>query len=123
MRDREKGAALIWALVLLGFAASLSALLLERGRAVDAGTKADMASLRAHYAAEGGLALARHRLARDPSYAGGIVSVGECEVLVRVERREGGWLVSAQAQPGGTKVEAHLQAGPGLPVIGSRQAR
>lgn len=115
MRDREKGAALIWALVLLGFAASLSALLLDRGRAVDAGTKADMASLRAHYAAEGGLAIARHRLARDPSYAGGTVSVGECEVLVRVERREGGWLVRSRA--GAAAIEATLSGASGLPMI------
>jgi hypothetical protein len=45
MRRREGGFALVWALVLLLFAASLSALLLDRGRAVDAGSKADTAAL------------------------------------------------------------------------------
>jgi type II secretory pathway component PulK len=86
-RARERGSALVWALVLLSFAASLSALLLERGRAVDAAARTDLASLKAFYAAEGGLALARHRLAADPAYAGETLRVGECEVVVRVEAR------------------------------------
>lgn len=123
-RDRERGAALIWALVLLLFAAALSALLLERGRGVDAEAKTDLASLKARYAAEGGVEIARHRLAKDPSYAGGTVRVGERDVVVRVERSGGGWDVTASAQPGGLTVRARLGARPGsrdrLPPVESR---
>lgn len=107
MRSRERGVALIWALVLLFFAASLSALLLERGRTVDAAAKTDTASLKARYAAEGGIALARRRLASDPAYVGETVRVGECEVTVRVKLTDGGWLVRSTAQPGAVTLEAH----------------
>ncbi len=115
MRDRERGAALVWALVLLGFAASLSALLLERGRTLDAGSKADLASLKALYAAEGGIAAARHALARDPAWVGETVRVGECEVMIRVERRDGRWLVRSRA--GAAAIEATLSGTAGLPAI------
>ena len=115
MRQREKGFALVWALVLLVFAGALSALLLERGRATDQASKSDTASLKALYAAEGGLALARHRLARDPGYAGETLRVAECEVTVTVEGREGGWLVRSRS--GGTTVEAALRETPGLPAV------
>lgn len=101
MRDRERGSALIWALVLLFFAASLSALLLERGRTVDAASKTDIAALKARYAAEGGLSVARHRLATDPGYAGETLRVGECEVAVRVEARDGLRLLTSST-PGAT---------------------
>jgi len=110
-RSRERGVALIWALALLFFAASLSAVLLERGRAVDAASQTDTASLKALYAAEGGIALGRWRLAQDPAYAGETVRVGECDVTVRVEPRAGGWFIEAQAQPGGTTVNATLRRG------------
>lgn len=120
MRDHERGVALVWALVLLGFAASLSALLLERGRAVDAGSRADVASLKALYAAEGGLAFARQRLSRDSSYTGETLRVGECDVTVGVERRAGGWIVRSRA--GGTTVEATLREARGLPAIDAYSA-
>lgn len=115
MRRREKGFALVWALVLLGFAASLSALLLERGRVTALASKTDTASLKALYAAEGGLALARQRLSRDAAYSSETLRVGECEVTVQVERRDGGWVVRSCA--GGTNVEATLRAGPVLPAV------
>jgi type II secretory pathway component PulK len=123
MRSRERGAALVWALVLLGFAASLSALLLDRGRTVDAAAKTDLLSLKARYAAEGGLAIARRKLAADPSYAAGTVRVGECDVTVRVERREGGWHVVAAAQPGMATLEATLRPATGLPKVEARSWR
>jgi type II secretory pathway component PulK len=120
MKQREKGFALVWALVLLGFAASLSALLLERGRATDLASKTDTVALKALYAAEGGLALARQRLSLDASYAGETLRVGECDVTVRVQPRDGGWVVRSCA--GGTAVEATLRAAPGLPAIDAYSA-
>ncbi|HEX5136205.1 MAG TPA: hypothetical protein VFY93_04475 [Planctomycetota bacterium] len=122
-RDRERGAALVWALVLLLFAAALSALLLERGRGVDTAARTDLATLKARYAAEGGVAIARHRLATDPTYAGGAMRVGECDVVVRVERSDAGWRVTAAAQPGGSVVDVSVGAAPDLPRIESRRTR
>jgi type II secretory pathway component PulK len=119
-RKRERGVALIWALVLLFFAASLSALLLERGRTVDAASKTDLAALQARYAAEGGIALARHRLATEPTYAGETVRVGEYDVTITVAPREGGWLVRSAA--GAATVAAALRAAPGLPAINADPA-
>lgn len=109
--------ALVWALVVLGFAAALSALLLERGRAVDGAARTDLATLRARYAAEGGIATARRRLAADPSYPGGTVRVGECDVTTRVERTDGGWRVVAYAHPGGVTLDVTLSAAEGLPRV------
>lgn len=115
MRSGEKGTALVWALLLLLFAGALGVALLDRGRAVDAATKTDLASMKALYAAEGGLALARQRLASDPAYTGETLRVGECEVTVTVEGREGGWLVRSRS--GGTTVEAALREGTRLPAV------
>jgi len=86
MRDRrrERGTALIWALLLLFLAASLSAALLDRGRAVDGAAKADAAALKKHYAIEGARALARVRLARDPAYEGEKVRIGNQELEIHV---------------------------------------
>lgn len=86
MRDRrrERGAALVWALLLLFLAASLGMALLERGRAVDGAAKADAEALKRHYAVEGAHVLARVRLARNPAYEGGTVRVGDHEIDVRV---------------------------------------
>lgn len=115
MRGREKGAALVWALLLLTLAGALSSLLLARGRSVDVATKEDAASLVSFYAAEGGVALARRRLAANPGYAGETVRVGACEVTVVVQRREGGWVVRTCSSA--TAIQATLREGPGLPTL------
>jgi type II secretory pathway component PulK len=111
----------VWALVLLVFAGALSSLLLARGRSVDAATKADAADLKALYAADGGVELARRRLARDAAWKGEVARVGECEVTVEVEPRAGGWLVRSRA--GDTTVKAALREGPGLPAIETYASR
>jgi type II secretory pathway component PulK len=76
MRARERGAALVSALLVLFLAAALSAALLERGRGIDAAAKADLEALEHHYARQGALAYARHRRARDPSWPGATLRVG-----------------------------------------------
>jgi hypothetical protein len=101
--------ALPWAMMLLVMASALSAVLLERGRGLAGATRHDGDSLRALYAAEGGLALARHTLAVSPDYEGGRVRVGACEVRIRVTRQDDGWTVTTLARPGGVRLDAVLR--------------
>jgi hypothetical protein len=94
-------------------------------------------SLEALHAAEGGLALARARLARDPSFAGGSVDVGRGRSEARVEPLDGRpdarrvlsrGTVAGEDAPGATvsrEVEAVLRLGaPGrLPAVESYAER
>jgi type II secretory pathway component PulK len=85
-RRSERGFALVWAMVLLVLVSALSSLVLSREMDLRASTTADAHALRAHYAAEGGLAHARHALRRDPGFRTATLRVGTCDVSVRVER-------------------------------------
>lgn len=116
-RHGERGMALPWAMMLLVVAAALSAVLLERGRGLAAATEHDAASLGALYAAEGGLAFARHNLACDPEWTGGRVRVGACEVEVSVTRSGSGWRVAVSARPGSVRLDVRLRARDGLPSV------
>jgi len=122
VRD-ERGSALVWALMLLVLASALGATLLERGRAVAAATEHDRTTLRGFFAAEGGLAFARHALARDPAYHGGTVRVGECDVAVTVQPRGRAWDVTAVAD--GVRLVALFRDVPGTlpPMVEWRQDR
>ena len=125
MRDRhgERGMALPWTMMLLVMAAALSAVLLERGRGLAAATDHDGASLRALYAAEGGLAFARHNLALDPDYAGEMIRVGACEVDVTVTKAAEHWNVVVTARPGSVRLEVRLRGTDALPAIVSWSER
>jgi len=122
-RHRERGMAMPWAMMLLVMAAALSAVLLERGRGLAAATDHDGASLRALYAAEGGLAFARHNLALDPDYAGGTIRVGACEVAVAVTKAAEHWNVAVTARPGSVRLEVRLRGTDALPAIVSWSER
>lgn len=122
-RHGEKGMAMPWAMLLLLMAAALTAVLLERGRGLAAATDHDDASLRGLYAAEGGLAFARHNLAGDDDYAGETIRVGACEVEVVVTRAGDGWRVVSVARPGSVRLEATLRGAEGLPDVVSWAAR
>ena len=119
MRERhgERGMALPWAMMLLVTAAALSAVLLERGRGLAAATDHDDTSLRALYAAEGGLAFARHNLALDTGYEGETIRVGGCEVDVAVTKADEGWNVAVTARPGSVRLEVRLGGTVALPAI------
>jgi len=136
-RHGERGMAMPWAMMLLLMAAALSAVLLERGRGLAAATSHDETSLRALYAAEGGLAFARHNLALDTDYAGETIRVGACEVDVAVTRTDvadkgaaaggaaavEGWDVVVTARPGSMRLEARLRGTDALPAIVSWSER
>ncbi|MHC4223410.1 MAG: hypothetical protein ACYSX0_07710 [Planctomycetota bacterium] len=85
-RRSERGFALIWAMVLLVLVGALSSLVLSREMDLRASTRTDADTLRAHYAAEGGLAYARNALRRDPGFERATLNVGACDVSVRVEK-------------------------------------
>ena len=97
----QRGSSMILALLALALAASVSALVFERASGLDAATKHDLTELRAQYAAEGGLAEARWRLARDPAWKGGTVEIDSVRVTVTVETRR----VIAVAAPGSVRLE------------------
>lgn len=117
MRGGERGTAMILAMVVLGMAASLGVILLERSRGVEAATRHDRTELQALYAAEGGLAHARHALARDESYAGETIRVGGFDVAIEVDANADGW--TAVARVTGVRIDATLKHNAaGLPVVG-----
>jgi type II secretory pathway component PulK len=98
----ERGNALVFALLVLALASMIGATVLERGRGLDAATRHDRTDVQARYAAEGGLAHARHVLARDPAWTGTVLRVGSCDVTVTVHEDR----VVAIAMPGAVRVEA-----------------
>lgn len=122
-RHGERGMALPFAMMLLVMAAGLSAVLLERGRGLAAATDHDDASLRALYAAEGGLAYARHNLALDPDYEGGTIRVGACDVGMTVTKAAEGWDVAVTARPGSVRLEVRLRGTDALPTVVSWSER
>ena len=115
MSGRERGSALVLALLVLALAASTGALLLERGRGLEASTRHDREQLEALYAAEGGLAHARHALARDRGYAGETIRVGRHAVSIAVQER--GDEVEVVTRAGGVRLVARLRPGKGLPRV------
>ena len=116
MKD-ERGSALIIAMFVLVLAGSVTALIFERARGLDAATRHDRESLQAFYAAEGGLARARHALAGDPTYVGETLEVGGREVAVTVAH----WTVVVLTR--GCRIDAQLELTAGLPRVVSWRAR
>lgn len=113
---RERGAALIWAMIVLLLVGSTSAILLERSRTALGSAAFDRARTRAFEAAEGGLAHARHALAANPDFAGATVDVGGIAAASKVERTSTGWYVVVTAVPG-VRIEATLAPASGLPAV------
>ncbi len=121
----EKGGALVLAMLILLLVGTTSAHMLTRFQGLRAAAEGERESLDAFYAAEGALELARHRLSANPRYEGGLVDVAATSVSLEVEGLAGRrWKVTAVALPVGTRLEAVLAAGSGLPrVIDWRQVR
>ena len=103
-RRPERGTMMVSALLALFFAASIAALVLERADGLRNATKADATELRAHYAAEGGLAQARWALAREPAWRGDELEIGGVRVTVTVDDGR----VVAIAAPGSVRLEQQL---------------
>ena len=122
---KEKGGALVLAMLILLLVGTASAHMLTRFQGLRASADVERKSLDAFYAAEGALELARHRLSTNPLYEGGPVDVAQTSVRLQVEALPGPrWKVSAVATPVGTQLEAVFAAGPGLPrVVTWRQVR
>ena len=119
----QRGFALLWAMFLVIAVDSLSFLVLERDRTMRRDGATDGAALSAFHAAEGGLAHARHVLRSEPTWRGGTLRIGRCDVQVEVEAQAEGWRVCCAAEPGAGRIEADLQRAAGLPRIAAWSAR
>ncbi len=121
----EKGTALVLAMLVLLLVGTASAHMLTRFQGLHASADVERKSLDAFYAAEGALELARHRLSTNPLYEGGPVEVAQTSVRLEIESMAGRrWRVTAVATPVGTRLEAVLAAGSGLPrIVTWRQVR
>jgi hypothetical protein len=101
---QERGSALIAVLLLVFVATAFASLAQGRVRNLARDTLRDRGHAEALYAAEGGLAKARHALRIDPLWSGDHLQVGASEVVVRVVRAAPDqWRISSQAtaHPGG----------------------
>ncbi len=117
--NRERGNVLIYAMLLVLVVGAASAVLFTRGRTMRRDARTDVMRDAAFQAAEGGLAHARHALARNPGFKGADLTIGSCRVLSVVSRDDDGWRVVVTANPGSGRVEARLRGGEGLPVVDS----
>ena len=87
---RERGLALILALLLVAAAALLALTAAGRSRDLAMDAARDRASVTARAAADGGIERARWALARDAGYTGETLRIGACDVEIRVERGDDG---------------------------------
>jgi type II secretory pathway component PulK len=117
MTTSSRGFALVWALLLTVVASTACAALVVDVRTAHMTSATAVQSAQAFFAAEGGLAHARHRLARDAAYAGETLRIGPCTVRVGVRKQSPGWEVEAEAEPGGALVRCALVPGGGLPAV------
>ncbi len=81
---RQRGMALILALLLVAFAAMTALTLASRARDVAMDAARDRTGAVARAAAQGGVERARWALARDPNYRGETVTIGASSVTVTV---------------------------------------
>ena len=103
-REHERGAALFAVMLLVLVATALASLAASRGRDMATDATRERGHTAALYAAEGGLAKARHALRADPQWCGGELRIGDGDVVVRVTRTTSDqWRVTSQAttRPGG----------------------
>ena len=119
----QRGFAMLWAMFLVILVGSLSFVMLERDQTMRRSGSTDVQALAAFHAAEGGLAHARHALARDPAWSGDTFRIGRCDVQVAVEPVGDGWRVRSTAEPGAGRIAAVLAPLEGLPRIDSWSAR
>ena len=103
--NRERGFIMVWAMLLVVVFAGASVTMLARGQILAREMRHDTATLRAMYAAEGGVAYARHKLARDPGFAGATIRVGACDVAVTVA----GGKISVVVRPQEYRLDADLR--------------
>ena len=100
----ERGFVLLTVMILVIVAGMIASLAQGRSLTLAKDSVRQKGEAQALYAAEGGLAKARHALGFDPDWKGAQLQVGACEVLVTVERvAEEQWRVVAKARayPGG----------------------
>jgi type II secretory pathway component PulK len=113
----QRGSAMIYAMLLVLVLGAASALLFTRGQTMRQEAKTDVMRDASFHAAEGGLAHARHALAKDAGFTGADLQIGRCRVTSSVTRTDSGWSVLVMAHPGCGRIEAVLAGGEGLPAV------
>ena len=84
--ERTRGAALLLALVVLVVLGTVTTLAVERCRMLSHSDGIEHAQLQALWAAEGGVAHARHALAENPEHTGTTLRLGSCTVTTVIAR-------------------------------------
>ena len=97
---RERGMALIIALLVVAAAALCALTMAERGRRVATDTVVDRVTATARAAASGGVERARWALARDVDYQGETLRIGACDVTIEVMHDGTQCAVTVTAQTG-----------------------
>ncbi len=124
-RERESGAVLVLALMLVIALGSMTTVVVQRSRTLARETMASRAAHEVRCAVDAGVALARYRLAADPSYRQGATSVGRCVVDVIVQPgAPDRWTVEIRARrnpgdglPHVARKTIVLERGQGLPIV------
>lgn len=94
----ERGVALMTVLVLVCVVGMITTLAQARSLRLATDSLLEKGEAEALYAAEGGLAMARHTLRSDPDWPGAQLEVGDCQVLVTVDRiSDEQWSAQARA--------------------------
>ncbi len=120
MRGRERGMAMLWAMLLLVAFSAFTVSVLQRGQRIDREAMLDLERKTAFHAAQGGLAWARIEISRNLSCREkNTKEIGSCRVEVTVEATVGGWQVHSRAMPGNVVVSALLRhrSGSALPEM------
>jgi hypothetical protein len=89
-RTGERGATMYLVIVFLTTFSLFAVMLLTSFSRLIAEADRERDSIAALYVADGGLAVARARLARDPAWAGGTVEVGRGNVEMKIAAGSGG---------------------------------
>lgn len=117
-RERgERGLALVHALLLVMLVMMTVGAMLSRTQLVVSGTLAERGELQALYAAQAGLARARHALRRDANFGGDRYRLDHCAVTVVVRKvRDGQWEIVSRGLSyprgrRGTPVQVSLSVG------------
>ena len=129
IRQEERGAALVMALLLVVVLGTLSTSMSQGVQLLSHDSVDERAAMQALHAAEGGIAQARWRLRQDPEWAGEVLQIGRAQVAILATAIPGEvahWQVQASAQchgrgdqglPSQRIVTVELVGGDGLPRI------
>ena len=102
----ERGFVMVWGLLIVVLIGAASSVFFVRSNTLIAESSTDRMRQQSFWAAEGGLAHARHALAEDPEFTGATTEVGGTRAISKVTKTDDGWSVEVRATPGGARLSA-----------------